>query len=151
MNMKSTLVDGNIPANSACPFRGECEIAQGGHCVHLGVEHSVPFSCAAARGFEACNGNPGSEEATLRFDATELDSHGLHLVFSAAITEANFLQACTMAIAEAKRVCVGKMACAVNFTASGVRVQVVESSDAETQMVLWKRTVEHRSEVHHAN
>lgn len=47
-----TLVDGKIPANTVCPFRAKCEIAQNDACKHNGVNHTVPFSCAAARGFE---------------------------------------------------------------------------------------------------
>jgi len=46
------LVDGLIPANTECPFTSECTFKQAGVCKHLGVAHSIPFSCASARGFD---------------------------------------------------------------------------------------------------
>lgn len=52
---KESLIDGKIPANTVCPFRDRCEIAQAGTCKHMGADHSVPFSCAAARMFEMFN------------------------------------------------------------------------------------------------
>lgn len=44
--------DGRISANTECPFRSKCEIAAANRCHHLSAEHSVPFSCATARGFD---------------------------------------------------------------------------------------------------
>lgn len=50
--MKNNLLDnGNIAAHTECPFRERCEIKKVGQCKHLGKEHSVEFSCAAARLF----------------------------------------------------------------------------------------------------
>lgn len=43
--------NGCIPAQTECPYREACLIAKKGDCVHRGVEHMVPFSCAAARAF----------------------------------------------------------------------------------------------------
>ena len=48
----SKLVDGKIPEHTVCPFREKCEIAISGNCNHNGVEHTVSFSCASARGFD---------------------------------------------------------------------------------------------------
>lgn len=48
----SKLVEGHIPANTKCPWRDQCCIAQGGACGHKGVDHPVPFSCASARAFD---------------------------------------------------------------------------------------------------
>lgn len=45
------LINGCIPENTECPFRNICIFVQEGTCKHKGVEHNVPFSCAAARGF----------------------------------------------------------------------------------------------------
>jgi len=42
---------GRIPAKEICPFRVECAIAQGGVCEHMGHQHTVPYSCGAARSF----------------------------------------------------------------------------------------------------
>lgn len=49
---KRLLVDGNIPAHTECFYRNKCEIAESGNCRHLGLDHPVAFSCAAARSFE---------------------------------------------------------------------------------------------------
>ena len=48
------LINGKIPAFTECPFRNKCEIAQHGQnrCSHLGLWHSVAFSCASARAFD---------------------------------------------------------------------------------------------------
>lgn len=46
----SKLINGNIPAHTICPFKGECNLAS--NCHHQGEKHPVPFSCAAARGFD---------------------------------------------------------------------------------------------------
>lgn len=45
------LVEGRIPANTVCPFRQECNEAKNGDCGHLGVEHTVAYSCGYARLF----------------------------------------------------------------------------------------------------
>lgn len=60
---RELLVNGRIPANTICPFRSECEIAEGGACNHQGIRHNVTFSCASARGFELVRKNR-EEEAT---------------------------------------------------------------------------------------
>lgn len=44
---ESKLVMGNIPANTECPYRTECN--PGISCHHQGVNHSCEFSCAFAR------------------------------------------------------------------------------------------------------
>lgn len=49
---ESKLVWGKIPQGTECPFRIKCEIAQANQCHHHGVEHSIDFSCAVARGFD---------------------------------------------------------------------------------------------------
>lgn len=46
------LVDGYIPAHTACPYTEDCSLASQGICSHRGTHHTVPFSCGAARGFE---------------------------------------------------------------------------------------------------
>ena len=46
------LVDGRVPPHTVCPFRARCNIAESGQCGHLGIEHPVPYSCAAARALE---------------------------------------------------------------------------------------------------
>ena len=46
------LVNGAVPANTDCPYKNRCELAQSDSCNHTGVNHAVPFSCAVARGFE---------------------------------------------------------------------------------------------------
>jgi hypothetical protein len=44
---QKVLVDGNIPANTVCPFKFECKLAP--TCHHMGKDHSVSYSCACAR------------------------------------------------------------------------------------------------------
>jgi hypothetical protein len=46
------LINGQIPAYTTCPYKDKCELAAGNSCHHLGVKHSVSYSCAAARSFE---------------------------------------------------------------------------------------------------
>jgi len=46
------LVNGSIPANTACPYKTICGDFAKNFCIHLGKEHPVPFSCAMARSFE---------------------------------------------------------------------------------------------------
>jgi len=48
----SKLVDGNVPAYTACPYKTECKDFAKNFCVHTGTNHPVPFSCAMARSFE---------------------------------------------------------------------------------------------------
>lgn len=52
MEHKSLLIGGRIPANTECPFASRCVIKTDNKCKHLGTEHTVPFSCAVARGFD---------------------------------------------------------------------------------------------------
>lgn len=52
LKRNTRLIDGRIPPNTVCPFWDKCEIAQCGKCMHKGIEHSVAFSCAVARGFD---------------------------------------------------------------------------------------------------
>jgi hypothetical protein len=52
---KSLLVNGNIPANTGCPFAGFCKIKAEGNCKHLGEKHECECSCAVARGFDLIN------------------------------------------------------------------------------------------------
>lgn len=50
------LVNGKIPANTICPFRKECPYSkEGGGCGHAGLDHSVEYSCGAARAFNLTN------------------------------------------------------------------------------------------------
>lgn len=44
------LVDGKIPALTECPYKDECPMARTS-CHHKGKDHTVPFSCGAARAF----------------------------------------------------------------------------------------------------
>lgn len=52
------LVNGKIPARTACPFKTRCATAEGGKCHHTGESHPVDFSCATARGFEMVEEKP---------------------------------------------------------------------------------------------
>jgi hypothetical protein len=49
---KPRLVDGNIPANTKCPYKDKCGIKAAGECRHLGKDHPVAFSCASARAYK---------------------------------------------------------------------------------------------------
>lgn len=49
---RNLLVDGVIPAHTACPFWDKCSFALTNNCAHLGADHPVDYSCAAARGFD---------------------------------------------------------------------------------------------------
>lgn len=53
----SELVEGKIPAQTVCPYRDKCELAGAGACHHKGTEHSVPYYCAVARGFQIIHRN----------------------------------------------------------------------------------------------
>lgn len=55
MKKRSLLVEGNIPANTECPFASQCVFKTEGQCKHKGVEHHIPFSCASARAFDLIN------------------------------------------------------------------------------------------------
>lgn len=57
----SKLVEGKIPANTVCPFLSECSMTS--QCHHQGKNHSVPFSCAAARGFDIILGSQKNYKA----------------------------------------------------------------------------------------
>lgn len=46
------LQQGLIPAHTECPFRADCPEAGNGNCGHVGVEHTVPYSCGYARLFD---------------------------------------------------------------------------------------------------
>jgi len=83
--------------------------------------------------------------ATLTHSIHDKDSRGWHVVFEQPITGGNFLAACNTAIGLAKRHCPAMEACAINFVAEGVEVQVVECSDAGVQHALWARSVEWRN------
>jgi len=48
---------GKIPANTTCPFRSGCVIAQTGNCYHKGKDHKVDFPCATARLFDLLQRN----------------------------------------------------------------------------------------------
>lgn len=45
------LVQGKIPVGTVCPFRSMCNYAKNNDCGHKGVEHTVAYSCGAARLF----------------------------------------------------------------------------------------------------
>ena len=45
----SELVKGLIPAHQECPFMNRCPEWKTGSCNHLGVQHTVPYSCGLAR------------------------------------------------------------------------------------------------------
>jgi hypothetical protein len=47
LNVPSKLVNGCIPAHTICPFKDSCGLAMS--CHHMGLEHTVEFSCASAR------------------------------------------------------------------------------------------------------
>ena len=49
MEHKSLLVYGRIPSHTVCPFASQCPLKKSEACKHLGEEHEVEFSCAAAR------------------------------------------------------------------------------------------------------
>lgn len=51
-DMNSVLVNGKIPAHTVCPYRDQCEYAKQNECNHRGVDHTIPFSCGAARLFK---------------------------------------------------------------------------------------------------
>ena len=46
------LKHGNIPAHTICPYDSRCSMGQDDGCKHLGLKHSIEYSCAAARGFD---------------------------------------------------------------------------------------------------
>lgn len=48
--MTTKLEDGCIPIGVSCPWKEKCEMAE--VCFHKGINHTTPFSCAAARGFD---------------------------------------------------------------------------------------------------
>ncbi len=141
MTKTSLLVDGNIPARTDCPFRSRCEVSEAGQCKHSGPFHRVAFSCAVARGFDLVATPEELARKPLTFELSGDDTHGWTFWFSAEIDEGNFIEACEIAIAAAKRACVAEETCAINFEALGVNVQVVETSDAHVQFELWKRSV----------
>lgn len=45
-------VHGRIPAQTNCPFRKYCIIAEENKCGHTGQNHLSEYSCASARGFD---------------------------------------------------------------------------------------------------
>ncbi len=45
----SKLVGGNIPKHTECPFMSKCPEWENGYCAHLGVQHTIDFSCGLAR------------------------------------------------------------------------------------------------------
>lgn len=49
------LVNGKIPAKTVCPYRDGCKYAKNGTCGHLGVGHTVAYSCGTARLFKIYN------------------------------------------------------------------------------------------------
>ena len=52
MTRTTQLVEGKIPAGTACPFTGKCAFAQDKTCHHNGTNHTVDYSCGAARAFD---------------------------------------------------------------------------------------------------
>ncbi len=46
------LIDGRIPAYTACAYTGQCPQYKSYTCKHLGSAHPVPFSCGMARAFQ---------------------------------------------------------------------------------------------------
>lgn len=78
----------------------------------------------------------------LNYTKTNENRLGWHIEFTEPILEANFKEACKIAIELAKVECHLDGAIAINFVAQGVPVQVVETSNVETQFALWKRLVE---------
>ena len=54
MVLRAGLVNGKVPPNTVCPFRNKCPYAKNNSCGHLGVGHTVAYSCGAARAF-ACD------------------------------------------------------------------------------------------------
>ncbi len=49
----TALTQGMIPAHTACPYADKCPIKSAGECGHKGVEHSVEYSCGAARLYDS--------------------------------------------------------------------------------------------------
>lgn len=47
LNVPSKLVNGCIPAHTICPFKASCGLAMS--CHHMGLDHTIEFSCASAR------------------------------------------------------------------------------------------------------
>lgn len=51
------LTFGKIPAHTNCPFVGRCPMAENSTCHHKGEQHTVDFSCAAARAYDLIDRN----------------------------------------------------------------------------------------------
>lgn len=47
-----SLVNGRIPAYTECPYVKVCMTKKENRCHHTGINHSVPYSCATARGYK---------------------------------------------------------------------------------------------------
>lgn len=43
------LINGLIPKGTECPFMNKCPEWKNSECAHLGVQHTVDFSCGLAR------------------------------------------------------------------------------------------------------
>ena len=78
----------------------------------------------------------------LNYTKTNENRLGWHIEFNEPILESNFKEACKIAIELAKVECRLDGAIAMNFVAQGIPIQVVETSNVETQFALWKRWVE---------
>lgn len=61
-NTPSKLIDGNIPANTICPFRDGCGFVVS--CHHKGIAHEVAFSCASARAADLLERHKAMRNAT---------------------------------------------------------------------------------------
>lgn len=73
----TNLVDGRIPANTPCPFRGRCEVAQSNVCVHQGERHDCAFSCAIARAFDMTLGSARNLSESAAHDSLQREvQHG---------------------------------------------------------------------------
>ena len=44
-----TLVEGRIPAHTACPYNSDCWFAKTKKCQHRGEKHQTTFRCFSAR------------------------------------------------------------------------------------------------------
>jgi hypothetical protein len=52
------LANGKIPAHTVCPYRSQCPFVENNTCPHSGEQHTIAFSCAAARAYDMIQRSP---------------------------------------------------------------------------------------------
>jgi ribosomal protein L32 len=57
MGQMTLLINGKIPARTECPFKDRCPFVTNKTCHHRGIEHTIAFSCGAARAFDLIQRN----------------------------------------------------------------------------------------------